>query len=154
MCDNFLVKTYANGHSENISTHCGSQLYRVVACKQQSIHSFLQSIFELCALSQGIQCTPLLECRPITSGADQNQNFIFEQPRRRSVRAFKQYLGRIQLNDIQCREISQIIQQKESVEGGSGTYVTDLTLLGLGLIKINTVSANFNNPRPSLILNN
>ena len=37
---------------------------------------------------------------------------------------------------------------------GSGTYVTDLTLLGLGLIKINTVSANFNNSRPSLILNN
>ena len=29
-----------------------------------------------------------------------------------------------------------------------------LTLLGLGLMKINTVSANFNNPRPSLILNN
>ena len=29
----------------------------------------------------------------------------------------------------------------------------DLTLLGLGLIKINTVSSNFNNPRPSLILN-
>ena len=28
-----------------------------------------------------------------------------------------------------------------------------LTLLGLGLIKINGVSANFNNPRPSLILN-
>ena len=32
--------------------------------------------------------------------------------------------------------------------------VTSLTLLGLGLIKINDVSANFNNPRPSLILNN
>ena len=29
-----------------------------------------------------------------------------------------------------------------------------LTLLGLGLIKINTNSANFNNPRPSLILFN
>ena len=29
-----------------------------------------------------------------------------------------------------------------------------LTLLGLGLIKIKDVSANFNNPRPSLILNN
>ena len=29
-----------------------------------------------------------------------------------------------------------------------------LTLLGLGLIKINNVSANFNSPRPSLILNN
>ena len=29
-----------------------------------------------------------------------------------------------------------------------------LTLLGLGLIKINTMSANFNNRRPSLILNN
>ena len=32
--------------------------------------------------------------------------------------------------------------------------VLTLTLLGLGLIKINDVSANFNNPRPSLILNN
>ena len=30
----------------------------------------------------------------------------------------------------------------------------NLTLLGLGLIKINDVSANSNNPRPSLILNN
>ena len=30
----------------------------------------------------------------------------------------------------------------------------NLTLLGLGLIKINNVSANFDNPRPSLILNN
>ena len=30
----------------------------------------------------------------------------------------------------------------------------NLTLLGLGLIKINDVSANFNNPRPSLLLNN
>ena len=29
-----------------------------------------------------------------------------------------------------------------------------LTLLGLELIKINTVLANFNNPRPSLTLNN
>ena len=29
-----------------------------------------------------------------------------------------------------------------------------LTLIGLGLIKINDVSANFNNPRPSLISNN
>ena len=29
-----------------------------------------------------------------------------------------------------------------------------LTLLGLGLIKINIVLANFNNPSPSLILNN
>ena len=27
-----------------------------------------------------------------------------------------------------------------------------ITLLGLGLIKINTVLANFNNPRPSLII--
>ena len=29
-----------------------------------------------------------------------------------------------------------------------------LALIGLGLIKINTVSANFNNPKPLLILNN
>ena len=35
----------------------------------------------------------------------------------------------------------------------SGHFLT-LTLLGLGLIKINDVSANFNMPRPSLILNN
>ena len=35
-----------------------------------------------------------------------------------------------------------------------GVGVEFLTLLGLGLIKINDVSANFNNPRPSLILNN
>ena len=34
------------------------------------------------------------------------------------------------------------------------SLVRFLTLLGLGLIKINDVSANFNNPRPSLILNN
>ena len=35
-----------------------------------------------------------------------------------------------------------------------GALDVSLTLLGLGLIKINDVSANFNNPRPSLILNN
>ena len=33
-------------------------------------------------------------------------------------------------------------------------HVEALTLLGLGLIKINDVSANFNNLRPSLISNN
>ena len=33
-------------------------------------------------------------------------------------------------------------------------FITYLTLLGLGLIKINDVSSNSNNPRPSLILNN
>ena len=32
--------------------------------------------------------------------------------------------------------------------------VGELTLLGLGLIKINDVSANFDNPRPLFILNN
>ena len=31
-----------------------------------------------------------------------------------------------------------------------GQVFSYLTLLGLGLIKINDVSANFNNPRPSL----
>ena len=36
----------------------------------------------------------------------------------------------------------------------SRNVLTTLTLLGLGLIKINTVSANFNNPRSSLIINN
>ena len=41
--------------------------------------------------------------------------------------------------------------QKKSQEDTSNSY---LTLLGLGLIKINDVSTNFNNPRPSLILNN
>jgi hypothetical protein len=39
-------------------------------------------------------------------------------------------------------------------ETTSQKHFLDLTLLGLGLIKINTVSANFTNPRPSLILNN
>ena len=41
-------------------------------------------------------------------------------------------------------------------ENGTGIHFDKviLTLLGLGLIKINDVSANFNNPRPSLILNN
>ena len=32
--------------------------------------------------------------------------------------------------------------------------ILSLTLLGLGLIKINTVTANFNNPRPSFLSNN
>ena len=32
-------------------------------------------------------------------------------------------------------------------------WLIGLTLLELGLIKINDVSANFNNPRPSFILN-
>jgi hypothetical protein len=41
-----------------------------------------------------------------------------------------------------------------STTSASIGYVNVLTLLGLGLIKINDVSANFNNPRPSLILNN
>ena len=41
----------------------------------------------------------------------------------------------------------------ESIELSCDT-VNSLTLLGLGLIKINDVSANFNNPRHSLILNN
>ena len=36
----------------------------------------------------------------------------------------------------------------------SSKSVMFLTLLGLGLIKINTLLANFNNPRPSLILSN
>ena len=34
------------------------------------------------------------------------------------------------------------------------SIITNSTILGLRLIKINTVLANFNNPRPSLILNN
>ena len=33
-------------------------------------------------------------------------------------------------------------------------FLNSLTLLGLGLIKINTMLANFNNPRSSLILRN
>ena len=37
---------------------------------------------------------------------------------------------------------------------GPSYFVRALTLLGLGSIKINDVSANCNNPRPSLILNN
>ena len=39
-------------------------------------------------------------------------------------------------------------------KGYVSSSLTSLTLLGLGLIKINDVSADFNNPRPSLILNN
>ena len=43
---------------------------------------------------------------------------------------------------------------EEEVLGGFQLQSLILTLLGLGLIKINDVSANFNIPRPSLILNN
>ena len=44
--------------------------------------------------------------------------------------------------------------QDDVFQAVSTLQVCILTLLGLGLIKINTLSANFNNPRPSLILNN
>ena len=46
--------------------------------------------------------------------------------------------------------INLVSQKSISNSGLNSSY---LTLLGLGLIKINDVSANFNNPRPSLILN-
>ena len=48
-------------------------------------------------------------------------------------------------------EVSQYIGDKKVF---GITFLKTLTLLGLGLIKINTVSANFKNPRPWLILKN
>jgi hypothetical protein len=44
--------------------------------------------------------------------------------------------------------------QDDVFQAVSTLQVCILTLLGLGLIKINTLSANFNNPRPLLILKN
>ena len=43
-----------------------------------------------------------------------------------------------------------------SVYKGKNLFLENhiLTFLGLGIIKIKTVSDNFDNPRPSLILNN
>ena len=54
-----------------------------------------------------------------------------------------------------CRSLP-LVYQKDVIDGNGipGYRFVILTLLGLGLIKINTVLANFNNPRPSLILNN
>ena len=43
--------------------------------------------------------------------------------------------------------------QDDVFQAVSTLQVCILTLIGLGLIKINTVSANFNNPRPLLIIN-
>ena len=45
-------------------------------------------------------------------------------------------------------------QKRQTEECTHASPFTFLTLLGLGLIKINTALANFNNPRPSLTLNN
>ena len=53
------------------------------------------------------------------------------------------------LTSLKC----SLLLQKHSVLRAKATP-KELTLLGLGLIKINTVLANLNNPRPSLILNN
>ena len=50
--------------------------------------------------------------------------------------------------------IWEIPGSKLPIRLGKYYISTYLALLGLGLIKINDVSANFNNPRPSLILNN
>ena len=49
--------------------------------------------------------------------------------------------------------ISALASENGSNQKSEGTLLY-LTLLGLGLIKINDVSANFNNPRLSLILDN
>ena len=51
-------------------------------------------------------------------------------------------------------DIINITFTYDGVKGFGKHEAMPLTLLGLGLIKINTVSDNFNNPRPSLILNN
>ena len=52
------------------------------------------------------------------------------------------------IESVANRSKSKSNRQRRTDSGES------LTLLGLGLTKINTVLANFNNPRPSLILNN
>ena len=53
------------------------------------------------------------------------------------------------------KRLHQYFQLKEKYEENTNIgFFTGLTLLGLGLIKINELSANFNIPRPSLILNN
>ena len=48
----------------------------------------------------------------------------------------------------------EVSRKYQTLEKSKEVFAWPLTLLGLGLIKINDVSANFNNPWPSLILNN
>ena len=55
-------------------------------------------------------------------------------------------------NKIVILAIFNGLQSFEKIEKFSNFNA--LTLLGLGLIKTNIVLANFNNPRPSLKLNN
>ena len=51
--------------------------------------------------------------------------------------------------DVIGSEHEEVVDDFFNTDAGS-----NLTLLGLGLIKITNVSANFNNPRPSLTLDN
>ena len=48
--------------------------------------------------------------------------------------------------------VGKVLIQKRSFIPERRFFIKTLTLVGLGLIKINDVSANFNNPRPLLIL--
>ena len=58
-------------------------------------------------------------------------------------------------NRLACKTNRQIIKGcLNNIATKSNNVIHFLTLLGLGLIKINDVSTNFKNPRPSLILNN
>ena len=70
---------------------------------------------------------------------------------RRNRKVFSQLSISLEKNRIEDFKV----QTNASLEKIENMYCfLTLTLLGLGLIKINTVSANFNNPRPSLILTN
>ena len=73
------------------------------------------------------------------------QSSIFEQKKilhLLSVTYFnvfsQDYRNRYRIIDVENKETHCFLNKK----------------VGLGLIKVNDVSANFNNPRPSLILNN
>ena len=57
------------------------------------------------------------------------------------------------LQNQECTVQNTVLESKEEEEQ-TVVVVLKLTLLGLGLIKINDVSANLNNHRPLLILNN
>ena len=66
-------------------------------------------------------------------------------------------------SDLYCMECNALSFHGQHSAIVSTVYISEqflfvwlncLTLLGLGLIKINIMLANFNNPRPSLTLNN
>ena len=70
---------------------------------------------------------------------------------RRNRKVFSQLSISLEKNRIEDFKV-QTNASKEKNE--NMYYFLTLTLLGLGLTKINTVSANFNNPKPTLILTN